>query len=52
MWKICILQVLKVINDERILPKLEEMLLLERECPKELKDKIDQTIESFELVAA
>lgn len=49
--KFAFLQVVKVIKDERVLPKLEEMLQI-KEISKELKEKIDQAIESFELVTA
>lgn len=49
--KFAFLQVLQVVNDERILPKLEEMRQMP-EMSKEIKEKIDQVIESFALVAA
>jgi hypothetical protein len=49
--KIAFLQVIKIVRDERVLPRLEEMGQTTN-LSKDLKNKIDQTIESFALVAA
>ncbi len=49
--KLAFLRVIEVVGDDRVIPRLEKMLnrLM---IPKEMKDRIEEVIASFELVAA
>ncbi len=49
--KLAFLRVVEVVQDERVLPRLEKMLS-HLMIPKEMKDRIEEVIASFELVAA
>ena len=49
--KLAFLRVIEVVGDDRVIPRLEKMLN-QLMIPKEMKDRIEEVIASFELVAA